>query len=125
MELGYLAMLVAEIPQWLTFIVRDGLVDFETYKQFELSTQKALSDHFEDCFNTAIETFESAKASDFDGSFTLQRGQQKLMSSSKIEAISSNTNHWIHHRGQLTVYMRMNEIPVPSIYGPSADDKTF
>jgi uncharacterized damage-inducible protein DinB len=34
-------------------------------------------------------------------------------------------NHWVHHRGQLTVYMRLNDIAVPSIYGPSADDRNF
>jgi uncharacterized damage-inducible protein DinB len=48
-----------------------------------------------------------------------------VMSSSKKESVRQTINHWIHHRGQLTVYMRLNNISVPSIYGPSADDKTF
>ena len=42
-----------------------------------------------------------------------------------LVAIGVTLNHWVHHRGQLTVYMRLNDIPVPSIYGPSADDKNF
>jgi len=43
----------------------------------------------------------------------------------QLESIGSTLNHWVHHRGQLTVYMRLNNIAVPSIYGPSADDRNF
>jgi uncharacterized damage-inducible protein DinB len=41
------------------------------------------------------------------------------------KTLGSTLNHWVHHRGQLTVYMRLNDIAVPSIYGPSADDRSF
>ncbi|WP_431217967.1 DinB family protein [Puia sp. P3] len=57
--------------------------------------------------------------------FELKHGEQLLMSSPKLETIGSTINHWVHHRGQLTVYMRLNDIAVPSIYGPSADDRNF
>jgi uncharacterized damage-inducible protein DinB len=57
--------------------------------------------------------------------FYLKANGQILFSSPKIENIGTTINHWVHHRGQLTVYMRLNDIPVPSIYGPSADDKQF
>ncbi len=56
---------------------------------------------------------------------SLKNKDQVLMSQSKKEAVSSTLNHWVHHRGQLTVYMRLNDILVPSIYGPSADERTF
>jgi len=48
-----------------------------------------------------------------------------LYTSSKKDNVESAINHMVHHRGQLTVYMRLNNIPVPSIYGPSADDRGF
>ena len=57
--------------------------------------------------------------------FVLKANGKVLFSQPIIESISSTLNHWVHHRGQLTVYMRMNDIAVPSIYGPSADDKSF
>jgi uncharacterized damage-inducible protein DinB len=57
--------------------------------------------------------------------FYLKMNGQDLMTSSKLDNISSSINHWVHHRGQLTVYMRLNNIAVPSIYGPSADDRNF
>jgi uncharacterized damage-inducible protein DinB len=47
------------------------------------------------------------------------------MSTKKKESIASSINHLVHHRGQLTVYMRLNNIPVPMIYGPSADEGRF
>ena len=57
--------------------------------------------------------------------FSLKANGQLLYSSPKKANIYSTINHWVHHRGQLTVYMRLNDIAVPSIYGPSADDKSF
>lgn len=57
--------------------------------------------------------------------FFLKNRRQVLFSSPKEENISQSINHLVHHRGQLTVYMRLNDIPVPSIYGPSADEKVF
>jgi uncharacterized damage-inducible protein DinB len=125
MEMGYLALLVAEIPLWIVHIVKEGKVDFVTYKQFQLTTGEALLNHFEECFKNAVETLQQASGDQLEGNFVLQNGAQKLWTTPKMEAISSTINHWVHHRGQLTVYMRLNDIPVPSIYGPSADERGF
>jgi len=125
MEMGYLALLVAEIPQWITNIVKDGVIDFATYKRYQLSTGAALLQHFEECFKNALSTLQQASDDKLEGNFVLQNGGQLLMSTPKKESIGSSINHWVHHRGQLTVYMRLNDIPVPSIYGPSADDRSF
>ncbi|RYY44440.1 MAG: damage-inducible protein DinB, partial [Chitinophagaceae bacterium] len=57
--------------------------------------------------------------------FSLKSSGQLLYTSPKKVDIGVTLNHWVHHRGQLTVYMRLQDIPVPSIYGPSADDKAF
>jgi len=125
MEMGYLALLVAEIPLWIVHIVKDGVIDFATYKRFQLSTGAALLQHFEESFKSALNTLQQATDDKLEGNFVLQNGGQLLMSTPKKDSIGSSINHWVHHRGQLTVYMRLNDIPVPSIYGPSADDRTF
>ena len=52
-------------------------------------------------------------------------GGNPVMEQPRYLVIRETFNHLAHHRGQLTVYLRMNEAPVPSIYGPSADDTTF
>ena len=125
MELGYLALLVAEIPLWIVHIVKEGVIDFATYKRFQLTTSEALLKHFEESFKSAVDTLQQVSDDNLNGNFVLQNNVQQLMSTSKKDSISSSINHWVHHRGQLTVYMRLNDIPVPSIYGPSADERTF
>lgn len=125
MELGYLALLVAEIPLWIVHIIKEGVVDFVTYKHFQLSTSEALLQHYEENFKNAMRTLQQTSDDKLEDQFILRNGEQQLMSSSKKESLGSSINHWVHHRGQLTVYMRLNDIAVPSIYGPSADEKKF
>jgi len=125
MNLGYLALLVAEIPLWINIAITKGVVDFTTFRHFELSTSKALMEHFENNFGGAIVALQQTTDEALETPFVLRNGEIELMRQSKNECISSSINHWVHHRGQLTVYMRLNDIMVPSIYGPSADDKTF
>jgi uncharacterized damage-inducible protein DinB len=53
-------------------------------------------------------------------------GDRELMSIPRVQVWRSlMLNHWYHHRGQLSVYLRLLDVPVPSIYGPSADEKPF
>lgn len=125
MELGYLTLLVAEIPAWITSTIVDSVIDFATYKHFQLSTTDALVKHYDENLKTAIATLETATDEQLSGDFSLKNNGQLLYSAPKIDSIGEDINHWVHHRGQLTVYMRLNDIMVPSIYGPSADDRKF
>ncbi|MEO6284386.1 MAG: DinB family protein [Dyadobacter sp.] len=125
MEMGYLTLLVAEIPMWITHMVEYGEIDFINFKHFELSTSQALLEHFEENFKGSQKVLQNATNESLDQQFSLKNNGQLLFSQPKLDGISSTINHWVHHRGQLTVYMRLNDISVPSIYGPSADDKTY
>ena len=125
MPMGYLTLLVAEIPLWIVKIIEDSEVNFATYKGFQLSTTAAMSDHFENNLKAAANALTNITEEQLSKPFELKNGDQVLMSSPKLESIGSTLNHWVHHRGQLTVYMRLNNIAVPSIYGPSADDPNF
>jgi len=125
MNLGYLALLVAEIPLWVKHMVIDGEIDFVTFKHLSPKTTKELVDHFEENMDAARKALQETNDEALQESFTLKANGQVLYTSPKIVDIGATLNHWVHHRGQLTVYMRLNDIPVPSIYGPSADDKNF
>ncbi|HRO69272.1 MAG TPA: DinB family protein [Chitinophagaceae bacterium] len=125
MELGYLSLLVAEIPLWITLTIKEGTIDLATFKSGGLSTTDALVRNFDKNFQSAVEALRQATDDKLEDEFKLMNKGQVLISSSKDESVSSSINHWVHHRGQLTVYMRLNEIPVPSIYGPSADERSF
>ena len=125
MNMGYLTLLVADIPRWITYIIERSVIDFGTYRHFQLSTTAALVKHFDDVVDDAKRALKDVSNEELANAFYLKRGDQTLHTTSKKGSIQSTLNHWVHHRGQLTVYMRLNNIPVPSIYGPSADERSF
>jgi uncharacterized damage-inducible protein DinB len=125
MEMGYLALLVAEIPRWITTIINDPEIDFATFEHFHPKTTEELVTQFDENVKTAKNALQNVSNEELAKTFSLKTNGQVIFSSPKKDNVSSTINHWVHHRGQLTVYMRLNNIDVPSIYGPSADDRSF
>ena len=125
MNLGYLSLIVAEIPKWITTMVEKSEIDFVTFEHFQAKTTAELVKHFDENFEGAMNALKKISNEEIMEPFHLKANGQLLFSSPKKINISSSINHMVHHRGQLTVYMRLNNIPVPSIYGPSADDRPF
>jgi len=125
MTLGYLVLLVAEIPLWIKHMIVEGEIDFVTFKHISPKSTKELVDHFEDNLKQAKAALNNTNDIELEKDFSLKTNGQIIYTSKKIVDIGTTINHWVHHRGQLTVYMRLNDIPVPSIYGPSADEKSF
>jgi len=125
MNMGYLTLLVAEIPLWVAMIASGPEIDLGTYKRLEIKTTQAVTDHFKNNIAQAKEALLAMDEGSMELPFQLKANGQVLYTSTKREQISEALNHWVHHRGQLTVYMRLNNIAVPSIYGPSADDPSF
>lgn len=125
MNLGYLALLVADIPRWIALSVEDSLIDFATYSHFQPKSTDELVAHFNE--NTASARTSLTAVSDevLKETFELKNQGQLLFSMPKGENVSSSINHMVHHRGQLTVYLRLLGIAIPSIYGPSADSGGF
>ena len=125
MTMGYLASLVAEIPLWITCMIREGEIEFKTFKHREIKTNKDLTEAFEENLAGALAALKEATPEQMDRTFELKSDGKVLLSVKVAEYIGPTLNHWIHHRGQLTVYMRISEIKVPSIYGPSGDDQQY
>jgi len=125
MTLGYLAVLVAEIPKWITYMIEKSEIDFATFEHFKPKTTSDLVKHFDENLEGAKNSLKKVSNQELSEPFFLKNQGQTLFSSPKKENVGSSINHWVHHRGQLTVYLRLNDIAVPSIYGPSADDKRF
>jgi uncharacterized damage-inducible protein DinB len=125
MEMGYLALLVAEIPAWISYILAHPHIDFATYPHDKAATSQELVELFKRNAAKAKESLLAIKEGVLDEPFDLRKGDEILLQSTRREQLSSTINHLVHHRGQLTVYMRLNDVMVPSIYGPSADDRSF
>ena len=125
MTMGYLTLLVAEIPMWIATMVEKSEIDFATFTHAKPKTTADMVKHFDENLEAAKKALKDISNKELAEPFFLKNHGQVIFSSPKKDNVGSSINHLVHHRGQLTVYMRLNNIPVPSIYGPSADDKGF
>lgn len=125
MEMGYLTLLVADIPRWIACIIEQGEIDFATDERFTPAVAEDVVKRFDDNVQRAKKALTNVQDDMLQELFSLKNNGQLLYSSPKLGQVEQAINHMVHHRGQLTVYMRMNAIPIPSIYGPSADERSF
>jgi uncharacterized damage-inducible protein DinB len=125
MAMGYLVYLVCDIPHWISEMILRDQIDLANFKKEQPKTTEAMVKFLDDNIAGATTAFKQLKEDQLELPFSLVMGAQLLSKVPRIESVTSTINHWVHHRGQLTVYMRLNDILIPSIYGPSADDRTF
>lgn len=130
MDLGYLAGLVATMPAWIKSIVQEESLDLGApgeYQSKPFETNRELLAAFDRAVDGAREALRGTSDEHLlTTSWQLKvQGQVVLEDLRYVVVRDSALNHLIHHRAQLTVYLRLNEQPVPSLYGPSADEKTF
>ncbi len=122
MKLGELSLLVAEMPKWIQVMIEESEVDFATVEHFQAKNTAELVKHFDENLAGAKNALQNVSDETLDEPFNLKNNGQIVLTAPKKDQISSMVNHLVHHRGQLTVFMRLKDILVPSIYGPSADD---
>lgn len=125
MPLEYLALIVAEIPKWIQQMIETSAIDFATVEHFKPKNAAELVEHFDENLRAARNALQQVSDEALAEPFDLKNQGQVVFSSPRKESIGSSINHMVHHRGQLTVYMRLNDIPVPALYGPSADERGF
>lgn len=122
-SMGQLATLVADMFGWIAMIVDDPELDFaKGYKQDEPKTTEDLVALLDKKLAAGIASLENAEDARFAEHWILRNGDMVLQDMPKDETLRQTINHMVHHRGQLTVYLRENDIPVPSVYGPTADE---
>jgi uncharacterized damage-inducible protein DinB len=124
MALGRLAIHLAELPGWAHVTVNTDELNFaDGYNPAKAETTEELLALFDKNVAQAREALAGASDETWHKPWTLRNGDHKIFTMPKIAVHRGFTmNHVIHHRGQLTVYLRLNDVPVPSIYGPSADE---
>lgn len=126
MSLGRLATHVAENTHWISDIIH--IDDFDFMKDYKFIGQVAssaseLMEIFQTNLDKALADLSNMSDDDLSKSWTVRRGEQVLYNIPKKVGIRGwGMNHLIHHRGQLSVYLRLLGVPVPGMYGPSADE---
>jgi uncharacterized damage-inducible protein DinB len=123
MSMRRLAVLVADMFGWLEFMIDADELDFaKGYTQPEPKTTQELVDFFDKQLAAGLTSLKNADDSVFSQNWTLRNGEDIYMVNSKLDVVRQTINHMVHHRGQLSVFLRLKDIPVPPIYGPSADE---
>ncbi|HVR95368.1 MAG TPA: DinB family protein [Thermoanaerobaculia bacterium] len=131
MTIGRLATHVAELAGWApNLLQRDSLdiapPDGPGYKPQTLGSRQEILDLFDKNVATTRELLASTDDETFMQPWTFLRGGQTIFTLPRAAVVRTMLfNHIIHHRGQLTVYLRLNDAPVPSVYGPTADEPLF
>jgi uncharacterized damage-inducible protein DinB len=125
-SLGQLSLHIAAAPGNLARAVEHDTFEVPNFKQTEAKSHKEVMDAFSQSLATSKETIKSMDDARLMSPWTMTRNGQAIMSIPRVAFIRSiMLNHLYHHRGQLSVYLRMLDVPVPSIYGPSADENPF
>ncbi len=125
---GDLGLHVANLAGWTTTTMTQTELDMNppdgpAWKPPVYESSKRTLEIFDQNVIKARAALAAASDADFGVLWTLKNGGQSIFSMPRVAVLRIFTmNHIIHHRAQLTVYLRLNDIPVPSIYGPSADE---
>lgn len=123
--LGELATHVANLPGWGRFtLTADGLDLANTPPLPPQTDRQGILDLLEETSTSARTALEEATPEQMEEGWTLRKGEDVVFTLPKgVVYRTTVMNHLIHHRGQLSVYLRMLDVPIPGLYGPSADDR--
>jgi uncharacterized damage-inducible protein DinB len=128
MEMGYLAALVASMPRWISMMIETEELNFDKpeSQRFRATAQNSTADLLKLADESKAQA-ETALRNTNEGHLAkpwkFVMGGKALNEAPRSQQIADVFTHMAHHRGQLTVYLRLNEAKVPAIYGPSADER--
>ena len=130
MIFGYLANMVATIPTWITMeINRDDLdvapAEGQSTRKPPEETSAGLLKALDEAAAEARDALAKTTDEHLETTWKLLARGNVVWEGSRKEVIQDTFNHWSHHRGQMTVYLRLMGEKVPAIFGPSADDQSF
>ncbi|HMU99210.1 MAG TPA: DinB family protein [Chitinophagales bacterium] len=123
MSLSTLTIHVAELFAWIADVVQETELDFANYQHPpKINTTEELLNYFNNAVQKSENALQNIDDAHFFENWTLRKGDQVFFALPRVAAIRSFVlNHIYHHRGQLTVYLRLLDVKLPGIYGPSAD----
>lgn len=127
-DLRGLATHLANLPKWTVMTLNEPSFDMEPVGEEPITEEPVESvedalEMFDASVAAAREAIANASDETMMASWSLLKGGEEVLTMPRVAVLRSFImNHMIHHRAQLTVYLRLNDIPVPALYGPSADE---
>jgi hypothetical protein len=122
--LGHLTQLVVRLTGTFSDIVEGIDLDLAAGPPYSFETTETLIREFDDNVTRLQKTLVAATDDVFSLTWNLRYGDQVLDTGQRKDVLRNTINHFVHHRAQLTVYLRLNDVPVPSLYGPTADERS-
>jgi uncharacterized damage-inducible protein DinB len=127
-SLGQLALHVASVPGNVAALAAQDRVETDPlrFEQAEASSTSELLPALTASLARAKETLGAFDDTAMQATWRLADGGRELLAMPRVQFVRAiMLNHWYHHRGQLLVYLRLLDVPVPSVYGPTADESPF
>ncbi len=122
-SLAHLAQLVSWMPGWIAKTINEPKLDLSGSAGYSNEKTETLLDMFDRNVNDARAALTKVSDEQWKEPWSLTSGEMVFMTLPKGVVVRQHINHLVHHRGQLSVYLRLIDVPVPSIYGPTADEK--
>ena len=113
------------MPAWFTAMLEEPNIDLAASGGYSNESPATLLAGFDKAVARTREAFARTGDDTFAEQWSLVRGDMVLYTASREDAVRQTINHLVHHRAQLTVYLRLLDVAVPAIYGPSADERGF
>jgi uncharacterized damage-inducible protein DinB len=121
-SIAHLAQLVASLPGWIGQTLTNTELELGVGPGYSNQKTASLLEQFDANVRTSREAIVNAKDADFDVPWSLKMKGNVLFTAPRRVVVRQHISHLSHHRGQMTVYLRLLDVPVPSVYGPTADE---
>ena len=121
-SIGHLTQLLAGMPGWFVMMIESDSLDLAAGGGYGSHSTEGQLEKFDAGVAKARAALSRVSDEDMAKPWSLKMGDQVLMTLPRGVTIRQTINHLVHHRGQMTVYLRLLDVPVPSIYGPTADE---
>ena len=122
-SLAHLAQLVAWMPGWLPNMLREPELNLGKASPYSNESTATLLEMFDRGVRDGRDALAKATDESFSQLWSLKHGERTLMSLPRSVVVRQHFSHMVHHRAQLGVYLRLLDVPVPSMYGPTADER--
>ncbi len=121
-SIAHLAQLLAWMPGWIGQTLTSTELDLAAGSGYSTQGTETLLGMFDENVRAAREAIAAASDADYEVPWSLKMKGEVLFTLPRGAVVRQHISHLSHHRGQMTVYLRLLDVPVPSVYGPTADE---